>query len=102
MFVFAVVKGSLILDAMFNDDSYKVMHPAYNAAVICSVVFSFLEVLLAFLSFGAMRRLKVMRILHRVNGRGQEIDKDGNVIKQKVNLRRLASLAKPVSGDKCY
>lgn len=40
---------------------------------------------------------QAIRILHIYNEEGQEIDKDGNPVKKKVDIRRVLSLAKPVS-----
>jgi hypothetical protein len=61
------------------------------------VCFNFIELIASFLSFGAMRRLKLIRILHRFNDSGKEVDKDGKVIQKKASIKRLIILAKPVS-----
>jgi hypothetical protein len=94
---FSVVKGGLILNSILNDKQYERMHATYNALVISSVCFSILQSLLSLFSGNAMRRLKIMRILHRFNDKGQEVDKEGKPIKKKVDIKRLVMLAKPVS-----
>ena len=95
--VYSFTKGGMILDCILNDSTYVRMHVTYNVLVISSATFSLLEFLLSLFSGRAMRRLKVVRILHRYNDKGQEIDKEGNPIKKKVDLRRLVKLGKPVS-----
>ena len=69
------------------------LHPTYYVLVVSSVVFSLLESLFSLSSFVAMRRLKVLRILHTPN----DADIADSNKKRKVNLRRLMTLAKPVS-----
>ena len=95
--VYSFTKGGMILDCILNDSTYVRMHVTYNVLVISSATFSLLEFLLSLFSGRAMRRLKVVRILHRYNDKGQEVDKEGNPIKKKVDLRRLVKLGKPVS-----
>lgn len=97
VFGFTVTKGGLVLNKILNDSSYSKMHAEYNALVISAVCFNFLELITSFLSFGAMRRLKVIRILHRFNDSGKEVDEDGKVIQKKASIKRLVILAKPVS-----
>lgn len=94
---FSVVKGGLVLNCILNDEQYEKMHVTYNVLVISSVSFSVLESLLSLFSGHAMRRLKIVRILHRFNDKGQEVDKEGKPIKKQVDIKRLVMLAKPVS-----
>ena len=85
---YSTTKGVLIYKVR-SDKEHK-LHPTYYALVVSSFVFSLLESVFSLSSFVAMRRLKVLRILHTPN------DADSNK-KRKVNLRRLMTLAKPVS-----
>lgn len=94
---FTISKGGMILHCILNDDNYVIMHVTYNVLVISSVSFSLLEFLLSLFSGRSMRRLKIVRILHRFNDKGQKIDKEGKPIKKKVDIKRLVKLAKPVS-----
>ncbi|XP_048730386.2 ABC transporter B family member 1-like [Ostrea edulis] len=95
---FSVVKGGLVLNCILNDEQYEKMHVTYNVLVISSVSFSVLESLLSLFSGHAMRRLKIVRILHRFNDKGQEVDKEGKPIKKQVDIKRLVMLAKPEWG----
>ncbi|KAK3084195.1 hypothetical protein FSP39_009850 [Pinctada imbricata] len=95
---YSATKGGLILYAIINDSNYERMHAEYNALVISAVSFSIIQFLMTLFSGRSMRRLKVIRILHRYNDAGEEIDKDGKPIKEAVNLKRLAKLAKPEAG----
>lgn len=95
---FTITKGGIILHCILNDDNCVTMHVTYNALVISSVSFSLLEFLLSLFSGRSMRRLKIVRILHRFNDKGQEIDKEGKPIKKKVDIKRLVKLAKPEWG----
>lgn len=92
---YSTTKGGLILNAYLHEADYVVMHPTYNALVISTVAFTLVELGLFIYSYRAMRRLKVIRILHLYNDDGQEVDKDGNPVKKKVDIIRLISLAKP-------
>lgn len=94
---YSSTKGGLVLYAFLNDSDYKRMHATYNALVISAFCFSFVECLFVLWSPFAMNRLKSVRILHRLNDKGQEIDKDGKPIEKKVDMKRLLKLAKPVS-----
>ena len=85
---YSVTKGVLIYDV--RSEAKHQLHPTYYALVISSIVFCFLEVIFALGSFTAMRRLKVLRVLLTPND--TETTK-----KKKVNLGRLATLAKEVS-----
>lgn len=85
---YSTAKGVLIYKVR-SEKEHK-LHPTYYALMISSLVFSLLESVFSLSSFVAMRRLKVLRILHTPN------DADSNK-KPKVNLRRLMTLAKPVS-----
>lgn len=96
---YSTTKGGLILNAYLHEADYVVMHPTYNALVISTVAFTLVELGLFIYSYRAMRRLKVIRILHLYNDDGQEVDKDGNPVKKKVDIIRLISLAKPVSTE---
>lgn len=94
--VYFVTKGSLILDDYLNNPSYEPMHVTYTVTCISTVVFAVIEMFLSVLSFMAMRRLAVWRILHRYNEDGDEVDDKGVVIPKKATLRRVIALAKPV------
>ncbi|PFX28535.1 ABC transporter B family member 1-like [Stylophora pistillata] len=83
---YSVTKGVLIYKEE-SQEKHK-LHATYFALVISSVAFSFLETVFALSSFVAMRRLKLMRILHTPN------DTEAKR-KPKVNLGRLMTLAKP-------
>ena len=85
---YSVTKGVLIYKVR-SEEEHK-LHPTYYALAISSVALSFLEALFALSSFLAMRKLKVQRILNAPN------DAESKK-KKKVNLRRLMTLAKPVS-----
>lgn len=85
---YSITKGVLIYKVR-SEKEHK-LHPTYYALVISSAVFSLLESVFSLSSFVAMRRLKVLRILHTPN------DNESNK-KRKVNLGRLMTLAKPVS-----
>ncbi len=95
--VYATVKGAFILNSFLNDPTYEVMHPPYNALVISSVVFGYVELFVALGSFSAMKRLKLQRVTHWLNDEGQEVDQDGKRVSRSANLGRLFGLAKPVS-----
>lgn len=87
-FAYGITKGVLIYEA--RSEKQHQLHPTYYALVISSVVFSLLESVFSLSSFVAMRRLKVLRILHTPN------DAESKK-KPKANLGRLMTLAKPVS-----
>ncbi|CAE1292594.1 ABC transporter B family member 1 [Acanthosepion pharaonis] len=98
-FAYAVAKGGTILYAIINlGNAYTHMHVEYNALVICSLVFGFLECLLSAYSFHAMKKLHLLRILHRFNDSGQEVDDEGKPLKKKANLKRVLLLARPEAG----
>ncbi|KAL9980932.1 hypothetical protein ACROYT_G009574 [Oculina patagonica] len=84
---YSITKGVLIYEVR-SEKQHK-LHPTYYALVISSVVFSLLESVFSLSSFVAMRRLKVLRILHTPN------DAESSKKKPKVNLGRLMTLAKP-------
>ena len=94
---FTTTKGALVLNAYLHDAEYTIMHPTYNALVISAVAFTLVELGLFLFSYRAMKRLKVIRVLHLYNDEGVEVDKEGNPIKKKVDIKRLLTLAKPVS-----
>ncbi|XP_019619825.1 PREDICTED: ABC transporter B family member 1-like [Branchiostoma belcheri] len=87
---YAATKGGFVL----YKESYKEMHSAYVAVCIASFVFSILELLLGLVFLCMVRKLQVMRIVHRYNSDGQEIDDEGNTIKKKVDLWRLFTMAR--------
>ena len=102
-FAYVVAKGGAILYAILNmGNVYKQMHVEYNALVICSFVFGFLECFMSLYSFHAMKKLCMLRILHRFNDSGQEVDNEGKPLKKKANLKRVLLLAKPVSNKNVY
>ena len=94
---FSTTKGALILNAYLHDAEYVIMHPTYNALVISAIAFTLVELGLFLFSYRAMKRLKMIRVLHLYNDEGVEVDKEGNTIKKKVDIKRLITLAKPVS-----
>ncbi|RMX48535.1 hypothetical protein pdam_00021589 [Pocillopora damicornis] len=83
---YSITKGVLIYKVR-SQKEHK-LHPTYFALVISAVAFSFLETVFALSSFVAMRRLKLLRILHTPN------DTEAKR-KPQVNLGRLMTLAKP-------
>ncbi|XP_033112138.1 ABC transporter B family member 1-like [Anneissia japonica] len=99
-FGYASVKGGLVLNAILNDASYTPMHPTYNALVIASIVFGFIDVSLSIISPYYLRKLQVIRVQKRFNDDLQEIDENGKVImkEKSVSLTRMLSLAKPEAG----
>ncbi|XP_029638148.1 ABC transporter B family member 27 [Octopus sinensis] len=98
-FAYSVTKGGNILYAILNEtNTYTPMHIEYNVLVITSIAFGLLQFLLSFYSFRAMRKLRAMRILHRFNDYGQEIDSEGHPVKKKANLKRVLLLASPEAG----
>ena len=97
---YTTTKGALILNAYLNDKDYQIMHPSYNALTISAIAFTLIEFGVFLFSYRAMRQLKVIRVLHLYNDDGQEVDKEGNPIKKKVDIKRLITLAKPVSSSR--
>ena len=97
MLAYSTTKGAFILDAYLHDAEYVVMHPTYNALAVSAIAFTLVELGLFLFSYRAMKRLKVIRILHLYNDDGVEVDKEGNQVKKKVDIKRLITLAKPVS-----
>ncbi|KAL5016506.1 hypothetical protein ScPMuIL_006095 [Solemya velum] len=95
---YSTTKGGLILYSILNENDYVKMHTEYNALVIWAVCFSILEFLSALASYSGMRKLKIIRILHKYNDKGEEIDEKGEPIKQGANIKRLFKLAKPEAG----
>ena len=90
---YSLLKGGFII----YKESYHEMHLTYKILCIGMPCFCAVELLISLFSFRAMRKLKIMRILHRINQYGQEVNEEGEAIKKKVNLKRLIALAKPVS-----
>ncbi|KXJ29192.1 ABC transporter B family member 25 [Exaiptasia diaphana] len=87
---YSITKGVLIYNVL-SDSSHK-LHVTYYALIISSISFCFLEAIGGLLSFPMMKKLKVQRILITPNDESKEKPK------KKVNVRRLASLAKPEAG----
>ncbi|XP_031572199.1 antigen peptide transporter 2-like [Actinia tenebrosa] len=85
---FSITKGVLIYNV--RSDSAHHLHSTYYALVISALCFCFLESVGAVLSFHAMRKLKIMRILLTPNDKENE-----EKPKKKVSLGRLATLTKP-------
>lgn len=83
------ISGVLIYNVL--SDSSHDLHVTYYALVISSISFCFLESVGGLLTFPMMKKLKVQRILITPNDESKEKPK------KKVNLKRLAGLAKPVS-----
>lgn len=99
---FSTTKGGLILYSVLNDNDYVEMHSEYYALVIWAVCFSILEFLAALASYSGMRKLKVIRILHKYNDKGEELNEKGEPKKKGASIRRLFKLAKPVSTIEYY
>ncbi|XP_067662747.1 uncharacterized protein [Haliotis asinina] len=99
---FSVTKGGFVLYSLLKDDSYPGMHPTYYALVISAGCFSLLEFFMSLWSFVALRKLESIRIIHRVNEKGEELDEEGKPIEKDVDVMRLISLAKPESGFICF
>ena len=85
---YSITKGVFVYKV--RSEKEHQMHSTYYALVISAVVFSFLESCFAIMSFKAMRKLKLQRLLHTN-------ETDGNEKKKRPSLRRLITLAKPVS-----
>ena len=85
--VYSITKGVLVYHVL-GEERHK-MHVTYYALVISALSFCFLETLFALGSFSGMKKVKVLRVLHTPKG-----DKEK---KKKVNLKRLMTLAIPVS-----
>ncbi|XP_033108202.1 broad substrate specificity ATP-binding cassette transporter ABCG2-like [Anneissia japonica] len=64
-FGYASVKGGLVLNAILNDASYTPMHPTYNALVIASIVFGFIDVSLSIISPYYLRKLQSCQFVFR-------------------------------------
>jgi len=94
---FTSTKGGLILFSFLEEAEYPGMHPTYYALAISAVCFSLVELFVCLWSFKALPRLETIRVVHRVNSKGEELDKEGKPIEKDVNLSRLIKLAKPVS-----
>ncbi|XP_013415862.1 ABC transporter B family member 25 isoform X2 [Lingula anatina] len=94
----ASTKGGFVLYRYLHDSDYSGMHITYYVALITSATFCFLETLMSLLSFTFMQRLKVFRVLHRLDEHYRELDENGKPIKKKVDLKRMLSLAKPEAG----
>ncbi|XP_077995855.1 uncharacterized protein LOC144449221 [Glandiceps talaboti] len=91
---YTTTKGVLIL----LNKSYEDMHVTYQACCIAAFAFSLLELLLCVLYPVFLRKLKILRVKHKLNDEGIEEDEDGKPKTPKaapVNLKRLLSLAKP-------
>ena len=99
--IYSIIKGSLILNALINHKDYVKMPVTFDAMAIAAVVFGFIEFAFSLMTFSAMRRLKVMRQVHRLDMFGQEIDKDGEPIKRHATLGRVIALARPVRESPC-
>ncbi|KAK7087419.1 uncharacterized protein [Littorina saxatilis] len=92
--VASVVKVGLVLNCLLNVADYEVMSATYNAACISFVTFTFIEFALCLWSNRAMRKLQLIRIQHPFNDMGQELDKDGRVMKKSPGILKVFSLAK--------
>ena len=97
LLTYATVKGGLVLYRILNDKDYVDMHVNYFAVLGCAFGFNFCEFLISLGSFKAMRRLKIIRILHRMNDSGLYVDEEGKPITKPATLKRVIGLAKPVS-----
>ncbi|XP_064613238.1 uncharacterized protein LOC135477020, partial [Liolophura sinensis] len=95
---YCVTKGGIILNSFLNDPAFVPLHPTYYGLVISAPCFSLVELVVALLSFVAMRRLKLQRILHRFNDEGQELDEEGKPKKKSASIMRLVKLAKSECG----
>lgn len=93
---YCVTKGGIILNSFLNDPAFVPLHPTYYGLVISAPCFSLIELVLALLSFIAMRRLRLQRILHRYNDEGEELDEEGKPKKKSASMMRLVKLAKSV------
>ena len=95
--VFSVAKGGLILHKLINSTQYPGMHPEYYACIICHAIFSLIVLLLSVTSGFGLRRLEKYRVKKYYNRLGEEVNSDGSPMIREANLRRLMSLAVPVS-----
>ncbi|XP_046337854.2 ABC transporter B family member 1-like [Haliotis rufescens] len=95
---FSATKGGLVLYSILQDPSYPGMHSTYYALVVSAACFSLLEFFMCLWSFVALRKLESIRVMHRVNAKGEELDEEGKPIEKAVDLKRLMTLAKPEAG----
>jgi hypothetical protein len=96
IWIYSIIKGSLILYDYVQNPQFKPMHVTYTAACIITIGTCFIELAFALYSFKAMKRLKELRILQLYNEDGQLVDEQGNIISEKASLKRVIKLAKPV------
>ena len=89
-FVYSVVKGVFVY--LFWRDNRLSMHKMYYAVVIASIVFSFMELPVTLSSRYFMKKLLVYVLKQWEN------ESNGELNEKKVDLRRLISLARSVSG----
>lgn len=75
------------------------MHVTYYTLTISCVCFGLLELAMALYSGRAMRKLMVIRILHRINQHNQEVDAEGKVMQRSASLQRLFTLAREVGTE---
>ena len=99
-FAYAVIKGGVIVHKIATgtwDSESKAdlnMHIAYKILCVIAVVFPLVEIGVGLASWFFMRRLtQVQQLRLIINGESEE---EGGKPKKKVDLRRLAILAKPV------
>ncbi|XP_060564267.1 uncharacterized protein LOC132723544 [Ruditapes philippinarum] len=93
--VYTAVKGGFVLNEILHEETYERMHSTYNVLLICAVAFSLIEFGAFLYGVKAMKNLESIRICHIYDENGIEIDKEGNPVKKKVNIRRVFALAKP-------
>ncbi|CAL1536178.1 unnamed protein product [Lymnaea stagnalis] len=99
IFVFVVIKASLILEKIVtHDQNFFGMHPTFYACVIWCLVSSLLIFILSVVSKFGLRKLQRQRVIKFYNRHGKEVDKDGKPLPRKTNLVRLMGLAKPEAG----
>ncbi|KAL8604642.1 hypothetical protein ACOMHN_013422 [Nucella lapillus] len=91
---FGIVKGALVLYNIIHDPDYEKMSATYYAECVSFVVLTAVELVLGLWSGRAMRGLQSVRILHQYNESGQELNKDGRVIRKSPGILKLFSLAK--------
>ncbi|XP_046337858.2 ABC transporter B family member 1-like [Haliotis rufescens] len=99
---FSATKGGLVLYSILQDPSYPGMHSTYYALVVSAACFSLLEFFMCLWSFVALRKLESIRVIHRVNAKGEELDEEGKPVEKDVDIIRLITLAKPESGLICF
>eukprot|EP00118_Oscarella_pearsei_P003549 m.14741 g.14741 ORF g.14741 m.14741 type:complete len:774 (+) comp25958_c0_seq1:25-2346(+) len=93
---FVLVKGGLILGYAYEEKFGSEEPLTYGVAVIASVVFSLIEVVLCIVAGKKMAESTLKTIMQPINADKEESgDGEGKKKKRKINLRRLLGLVGP-------